>query len=163
MSLEHYENVTARALWECYSQSIMRMLQPEPYENVTARALWECYSQSLMRMLQPEPYENVTARANPKYTQTNLSQCHFVHHKYHTYWTGNEAGLRGDRPSINFLNYAWFQASSAKWLRTALFWVITERAVVMSHRSFGQCIGLILEDQAYWSRNVSKKLPLLAA
>ena len=31
---------------------------------------------------------------------------------------------------------AWFEVSAAKWLRTALFWVITQRVVVISCRRF---------------------------
>ena len=33
--------------------------------------------------------------------------------------------------------YAWFQTSAAKWMRTRLFWVITQRVVVISYRRFG--------------------------
>jgi hypothetical protein len=37
---------------------------------------------------------------------------------------------------------AWFQASAAKYMKTALFWVITQRVVVISYRRFGT---------TYWS------------
>jgi len=33
--------------------------------------------------------------------------------------------------------YAWFQASAAKQLRTALFWVAMQRIVVISYQCFG--------------------------
>jgi hypothetical protein len=29
---------------------------------------------------------------NPKYSGENLSQCHFIHHKYHMNWPGIEPG-----------------------------------------------------------------------
>jgi hypothetical protein len=48
-----------------------------------------------------------------------------------------------DCPNAIFLEvwnvkaFAWFQASAAKWVRTALFWVITQRVVAISYRRFG--------------------------
>ena len=48
----------------------------------------------------------------------------------------------------------WFQASDAKWLRPALFWVTTQWVVVISYRRFRT-------DRL--SRNVGKKVPLFAA
>jgi len=50
---------------------------------------------------------------------------------------------------------AWFHASAAQQMRTGLFWVITQRVVVISYRRFGTTVGLY--------RNVGRKLPLLAA
>jgi len=41
----------------------------------------------------------------------------------------------------------WFQASVAKQIRTALFWIITQRVVVISYRSSRQSIGLIFKGQ----------------
>ena len=53
-------------------------------------------------------------------------------------------------------------------MRTVLFWVITQRVVVISCRRFGKTIGPYLRmtfeggtDRLF--RNVGKKLPLLAA
>ena len=58
-------------------------------------------------------------------------------------------------------------------MRTALFWVITQRLVVIACRHFGTTYGshfkgllgvLTLEDGTNrLSRNVGKKVPLLAA
>jgi len=50
-------------------------------------------------------------------------------------WTGNAGKfilyqLRAKR--TDNANYARFQASAAKWLRTALVWVTTQRVVVIS-------------------------------
>jgi hypothetical protein len=33
---------------------------------------------------------NEIDRGKPKYSGKNLSQCHFVHHKYHMDWPGIE-------------------------------------------------------------------------
>ena len=35
------------------------------------------------------------------------------------------------------LNSVWFLVSAAKWMRTVLFWVVTQRLVVISCRRFG--------------------------
>jgi hypothetical protein len=35
---------------------------------------------------------NEIDKENPKYSKKNLSQCHFVHHKYHMDRTGIEPG-----------------------------------------------------------------------
>jgi len=35
------------------------------------------------------------------------------------------------------MSCAWYQASAAKWLKTALFWVITQRVAVIYCRRFG--------------------------
>jgi hypothetical protein len=35
---------------------------------------------------------NETDRRKPKYSGKNLSQCHFIHHKYHMDWAGIEPG-----------------------------------------------------------------------
>jgi len=62
-------------------------------------------------------------------------------------------------------------------MRTALFWVITRRLVIISHRRFGIAYVRIFRDQEsiafglltsengtdMLSRNVAKKLPLLDA
>jgi hypothetical protein len=66
-------------------------------------------------------------------------------------------------------------------MRTALFWVITQQVVVIYYRRFGTTIGPIFKGQESFldfhffgfftleygtnglSRNVGKKLPLLAA
>jgi hypothetical protein len=40
---------------------------------------------------------------------------------------------------------AWFQAFDARELRTALFWVITQRLVVISYRRFGTTFGSHLQ------------------
>jgi hypothetical protein len=40
---------------------------------------------------------------------------------------------------------AWFQTSAAKQIRTALFWVITQRVVVTSYRRFGTIYGFHLQ------------------
>jgi hypothetical protein len=35
----------------------------------------------------------------------------------------------------------WFMASATKYLRTAVFWVVTRRVVVISYRRFGTTYG----------------------
>jgi hypothetical protein len=42
---------------------------------------------------------------SPKNSEKNLSHCYFVHHKYHTDWTGANPGLNGERPATNRLSY----------------------------------------------------------
>jgi hypothetical protein len=37
-----------------------------------------------------EHWWNDTERGKPKYTEKNLSQCHFIHHKFHVDWPGIE-------------------------------------------------------------------------
>ena len=65
-----------------------------------------------------------------------------------------------------------FQASAAKEVRTALFWVITQRVVAILYRLFGTTYRshrqgskiLIPEDGTdRMSRKVGKKLPLIAS
>ena len=62
---------------------------------------------------------------------------------------------------------AWFHASAAQQMRTALFWVITQRVVVISYRRFGTIYRTHLQGvpdgTVRLSRNVGRKLPLLAA
>ena len=64
---------------------------------------------------------------------------------------------------VNSLSFAWFQASAAKQMRTALFRAITQWVVVITYWRFETPIGfLTLEvgtDRMY--RNVGKELPLL--
>jgi len=43
-------------------------------------------------------YEIRTDRGKVRYSQKNLYQCHFVHHKY-------QAGLRSESPPTNSLSY----------------------------------------------------------
>ena len=45
--------------------------------------------------------------------------------------------LVGTSSALEFLcNFALFQVSATKWVRTALFWVMTQRVVVISYRRF---------------------------
>jgi hypothetical protein len=72
------------------------------------------------------------------------------------------------------LYFAWFQASAAKWMRTALFWAITQRVVLSPYRHFGSIYqsqlqgsrvlgSLNLEDGTdRLSQNVGNELPLPA-
>jgi len=39
-----------------------------------------------------EPRCNDAGRGNLKNSYRNLSQCHFVHHKFHMDWPGSEVG-----------------------------------------------------------------------
>jgi len=73
----------------------------------------------------------------------------------------------------------WYQASAAKYMRTALFWVIMQRVVVIPYRCFGttyrshlQGSEILLIPQGFsifedgtdrLYRNVGKELPLVTA
>jgi len=47
----------------------------------------------------------------------------------------------------NTVLFLWFQASTAKQIRTALFWVITQRVVIIYYRPFGTTVGPIFKGQ----------------
>jgi len=54
-----------------------------------------------------------------------------------------------------------FQTSAAKWMRTALFWVVTQRVVVISYRPFGTSCSLrdnpeALSSQTFCSFTLSE-------
>jgi hypothetical protein len=50
-----------------------------------------------------EPRWNDIDRGKPKNSEKNLSQCHFVHHKFQ----GVNSSLRGNKPVTNRLSYDW--------------------------------------------------------
>ena len=49
--------------------------------------------------------------------------------------------------------YAWFQASATKQKRTALFWVMTQRVLVIYYRRF----GTTYQPKLQWSRILSSR------
>jgi hypothetical protein len=44
-------------------------------------------------------------RGKPKYSDKNLCQHHFVHHKSHMDYPGSNPGLCGERPANNRLSH----------------------------------------------------------
>lgn len=46
-----------------------------------------------------------TEKGKQKHWETDLSECHFVHHKSHKDYLGSNLGLRGERPATDRLNY----------------------------------------------------------
>jgi hypothetical protein len=73
----------------------------------------------------------------------------FFRTRYCVYYFHNN----NNNNNIN-VTYAWFQASAAMLMRSALFWNITQRRVVILYRRFGT-------DRL--SRNIGTELPLFAA
>ena len=54
-----------------------------------------------------------------------------------------------------------FQASALKWMRTAFFWVITQRVMVIAYQRFGTTYQSLLEDRTdRLSRTIHKELQL---
>jgi hypothetical protein len=51
-----------------------------------------------------EYWWNDTDREKPKYSEKNLSYCHFVSYKYDIPWPGIGPVLCSDRPAINCLS-----------------------------------------------------------
>ena len=49
-------------------------------------------------------------------------------------------------------SYSRFQASTTKYMKTALFWAITQREVVISHRRFGTTCRSHLQGPRRWGR-----------
>ena len=45
---------------------------------------------------------------------------------------------------------AWFQSSAAKQMRTALFWVITQRPLIIPHRRFSTTYRSHLQGSRFW-------------
>jgi hypothetical protein len=62
------------------------------------------------------------------------------------------------RCSYEHVNYACFQASATRQMRTALFWVITQRVVVIPYRRFGTgCPKTSVRNYHYSLRNNSEE------
>jgi hypothetical protein len=64
-----------------------------------------------------------------------------------------------NKRSDNANTYAWCQASAGKWMNTALFWVITQRIVIISYRRFGttHLKGSRILDSWRWNWQVVPK------
>jgi hypothetical protein len=51
-----------------------------------------------------EQWWDDTDRKKPKDVETNLPQCHSVHHMFHMDWPGRWSSLRGLKPTTNRLS-----------------------------------------------------------
>jgi hypothetical protein len=63
-----------------------------------------------------------------------------------------ELGFQNEALRLQYIKlilyHARFQATAAKWLRTSLIWVITQRVAVISNRRFGTTYGPHPQDSA---------------
>jgi hypothetical protein len=123
------------------------------------------------------PRWNEINRGNPKTSEKNLSQCHFVHHKSHWIDLDANPGRRGKRPATNRLSHGTaFFNSNSDWIWGILVRVSARATAKLKIFAelisvFGEMQGEVVEtghDQNLWfyfddtaSINTALSLPQL--
>jgi hypothetical protein len=52
--------------------------------------------------------------------------------------------------SVNQFQFAWYKVSAAKWMSSALFWVVTQRIVAIPYRRFRDIGSIFKGLDSYW-------------